>query len=102
MRAETYDLNVLPSGTGAGTAFPAANLRDKYVQIAGVAGGGIAKIEGTINGSDWFVTGGSGSSMAADGIFAVPETYASVRVNRTTAGTGVWTVKLIGYNVGAR
>lgn len=95
MRFETYSLNV-PATATTGTAFPCRNIQTKYVQIVGIAGGGVVKLEITIDGATWVK---SGADVVADGIYSVPETADQIRVNRSTLGTGTWTATLAGFNV---
>ncbi|HVY46482.1 MAG TPA: hypothetical protein VHB21_11415 [Minicystis sp.] len=97
MRAEVYDIAV-PGTQTTGTPLSCANLRDKYVQVTGIAGGGVLKLEVTIDGSTWVR---SGADVNADGIYAIAETAQQIRANRSTLGSGTWTAKLSGFNVRA-
>lgn len=100
MRSELYSLNV-PTTQTTGTPFPARNLRDKSIQLVGIAGGGVAKVEGTIDGSTWVAASGGAGNISADGVYAITETFDLIRINRSTLGTGTWTATLNGYNVRA-
>lgn len=93
MRKEDYDLNVVQGGTGVGTARTCGELVDKWVQVFGIAGGCVIRIEGTIDGTH-YVT--SGANITADGVYEIPEAFLKVQVNRTATGTGNPTVKLTG------
>lgn len=99
MRQEDYSLNVVQGTTGAGSIQGSRGMRDKFVQVSGIAGGGVVKIEGSIDGTTFVTTGGTASNMTTDGIYTITEPFTLIRVNRTTAGTGNPTVTLTGYNI---
>lgn len=92
MRYETYSLDVVQSTTGAGTGFPCAHHFDKWVQLADIAGGGSVTIEGTIDGTHWIAS--TAGALTVNGVYEIPEGFASIRVNRTIQGTGNPTVAL--------
>lgn len=97
MRAETAALNVAVTAT-TGTPRATIDLTDKWVQIAGVAGGATFRVEGTLDGTNWVASGlaGVGPNITANGIYSVPEWHAQTRINRTVLGTGTPTATLFG------
>lgn len=95
MRQETYPMNVVQGGTGAGTSLPAQHFIDKYVQVFGIAGGCTLQMQGTIDGTDYVK---SGADIVADGVYEIPEAFVLLRVNRSATGTGNPTVTFSGRN----
>lgn len=87
MRFESYQLDVKQDATGTGAALKCEDLADKTLVITGIAGGCVLDIEGTVDGALW-VTSGTTKAINANAAVQLPETFAQIRVNRTTKGTG--------------
>ncbi len=92
MRSTITTMNVA-AGVAVGTALPVKDDVDKWDQVHGISGATIA-IEGTVDGNNWNTVGNSASAITADGIYEIPEGVASLRVNKTVAGSGSPTVVL--------
>lgn len=102
MRPFEADLAVAASGVAAASS--ARNVVGKWVQVNGLAGGAAVQIEGHLDGTNYkaltdIITTDGMYQLEANGAADPP--IGSIRTNRTTAGTGTPTVKLVGYYVGA-
>jgi hypothetical protein len=93
MRPSYVDLPVVQGTTGAGAAQQVQNLVDKWVQVAGIAGGCVLQVQGSIDGTNYSQ---SGANITADGTYPVDEAFDRVRINRSAAGTGNPTARLLG------
>lgn len=88
MRHDVYSLD-FPTAAATGVALRCADLQNKYIQIVSYTGA--ASVEGTIDGVNWVQV-----YAAADGIAAIPHSITSIRIRRTTPGTG--TAALAGFS----
>jgi hypothetical protein len=88
MRFESYTIDC-PTSVSEGTPQRIEDLREKWVQVAGTFTATIA-IEGTIDGSNWFVV----AAVAAPGAVEVPQTVRSLRCNVTAHTAGAPLVTL--------
>lgn len=94
---------VSPNTVAAGSALNTENLSSANVQVAGITGGAVLQIEGTLDGSNWVpmildgqdILSLSPTDISVDGIyhlgfcdFEVLLACSAMRVNRTVAGTG--------------
>lgn len=87
-----YTLDV-PATATTGNAQTCAYLVDKWVQFKGIAGGAVFAIEGTIDGTNYATLV---SAINADGVYEVAAAVTAIRLNRTTLGSGTYTVTLAG------
>jgi hypothetical protein len=86
-------LNV-PATQTQGSPTLVENLTAKYVQVTGIAGGCVVRIQGSLDGTNFFNIGAA--DINADGLQALPETVSHVRVDRKTVGTGTPSVVIGG------
>lgn len=100
MRHETIQLKIVSAGaTGVDAAGVCLveDLVNKWVQVAGIAGGTTVQIEGTIDGTVFFDM--LASAISADGCYELPQAVKRLRTNRKVTGSGTTTVTLGGHNV---
>ena len=94
MRHEVQDLNILASGTGAGTEVLVDRFREKTVQLidpGGPAFNGSGDIEGSMDGTNFgkLITG-----VTAAGIWTITSAVKYLRFNMTARVAGTLTGKI--------
>lgn len=95
MRLESFKLKV-PTSPGSGEPQAVRDIREKYIQIGGGAWTATLRVEVTLNGAEYFKSGGD---ISAPGIFAIPEPALYVRVTTVNITNGAPTATLLGYNI---